>query len=283
LKADGLAAGKGVVICRDLLEASQEIHEMLVESKFGDASVKVVIEEFLDGIEMSAFTLTDGKDYLVLPSAKDYKRIGEGDTGPNTGGMGSVSPVPFADAAFMKKVEDKIIAPTHKGLREDNIEYKGFIFFGLINVGGEPFVIEYNARMGDPEAESVIPRIKNDLLELFIAIGNQTLGTKIIETDPRYTATVMLVSQGYPGDYTKGMPIAGLDKINDSMVFHAGTKLDIENEQVLSNGGRVIAVTSFGDTLTDAFDRSYRNAGRIRFENKAYRKDLGFDLSKYMA
>jgi phosphoribosylamine--glycine ligase len=283
LKADGLAAGKGVVICADIAEAREELREMLLEAKFGQASGKVVIEEFLQGIEMSAFTLTDGKDYLVLPSAKDYKRIGEGDTGPNTGGMGSVSPVPFADQAFMKKVEEKIIAPTHKGLIEDGIDYRGFIFFGLINVGGEPFVIEYNARMGDPEAESVIPRIKTDLLDLFIAVGNQTLGGHKIQTDARYTATVMLVSAGYPGDYEKGKLITGLDKVNESIVFHAGTKPGLEKNDVLSNGGRVIAVTSFGETMDEAFGKSYRNSGIIQYENKAFRTDLGRDLAKYLA
>ena len=282
LKADGLAAGKGVVICSNLQEAVTELREMLLESKFGQASGKVVIEEFLEGIEMSAFTLTDGKDYLVLPSAKDYKRIGEGDTGPNTGGMGSVSPVPFADATFMKKVEDRIIKPTHIGLVEDGIDYRGFIFFGLINVAGEPFVIEYNARMGDPEAESVIPRIKNDLLDLFISVGNQTLNTKKIETDPRYAATVMLVSSGYPGDYEKGKPITGLENVQDSIVFHAGTKSGKGEKDILSSGGRVIAVTSFGQTINEAFEKSYRNADAIHYENKAFRKDLGKDLLKYL-
>jgi phosphoribosylamine---glycine ligase len=282
LKADGLAAGKGVVICNDLGLAVKEMKDMLLEAKFGQASGKLVIEEFLDGIEMSAFTLTDGKDYLVLPSAKDYKRIGEGDTGPNTGGMGSVSPVPFADEIFMEKVHERIIAPTHKGLIDDGIEYKGFVFFGLINVGGEPFVIEYNARMGDPEAESVIPRIKNDLLDLFIGIGNQTLGKRTIETDPRYAATVMLVSAGYPGDYEKGKLITGLDKVTESMAFHAGTKPGREMNEVLSNGGRVVAVTSYGQTMEEAFAKSYKNAEVIQYENKEFRRDLGKDLIKYL-
>jgi len=282
LKADGLAAGKGVVICQSLEDARNEIDAMLINAKFGKASEKIIIEEFLTGIEMSAFTLTDGLHYLILPSAKDYKRIGEGDTGPNTGGMGSVSPVPFANEAFMKKVEEKIIAPTHKGLIEDGIEYKGFIFFGLINVGGEPYVIEYNVRMGDPEAESVIPRIKNDLLEMFVAIGNQNLEKFTVETDPRYTAAVMLVSSGYPDSYEKNKPISGLEKVHDSVVFHAGTKFDELKTRVLTNGGRVLAVTSFGDTMKEAFTKSYKNADKINFENKAFRKDLGKDLLKYL-
>jgi phosphoribosylamine--glycine ligase len=282
LKADGLAAGKGVVICQDMIEARDVLHSMLVDSKFGQAGDKVVIEEFLSGIEMSAFTLTDGLHYLVLPSAKDYKRIGEGDTGPNTGGMGSVSPVPFADVVFMRKVEERIITPTHKGLIEDGIEYKGFVFFGLINVNGDPFVIEYNARMGDPEAESVIPRIKNDLLGLFFAVGNQTLHQHVIETNPGYTATVMLVSDGYPGKYEKNKPISGLELVKDSLVFHAGTVLTEDKNQVLSDGGRVLAITSFGDTMAEAFEKSYRNSDNIRFENKALRRDLGKDLMKYL-
>jgi phosphoribosylamine--glycine ligase len=281
IKADGLAAGKGVVICQEIKEAREVLQSMLVDSKFGQAGDKVVIEEFLTGIEMSAFTLTDGLHYLILPSAKDYKRIGEGDTGPNTGGMGSVSPVPFADEAFMRKVEERIIAPTHKGLIEDGIEYKGFIFFGLINVNGDPFVIEYNARMGDPEAESVIPRIKNDLLGLFIAVGNQALHQHVIETNPGYAATVMLVSKGYPGSYEKNKPISGMELVSDSLVFHAGTLLADDKYQVLSDGGRVLAITSFGDTLTEAFERSYQNAEVIKFENKVFRRDLGKDLMKY--
>jgi len=283
LKADGLAAGKGVVICKNLPEAIAEIRELLLDAKFGQASGKVVIEEFLEGIEMSTFTLTDGRDYIILPSAKDYKRIGEGDTGPNTGGMGSVSPVPFADEAFMKKVEEKIIAPTHKGLVDEGIDYIGFIFFGLINVGGEPFVIEYNVRLGDPEAESVIPRIKNDLLDLFISVSNKTLGTREIETDPRYTATVMLVSDGYPGDYEKGKTVSGFDEVQDSLIFHAGTREGQVENEVLTSGGRVIAVTSFGESMDEAFKKSYRNAGIIHYENKVYRKDLGRDLAKYIS
>ncbi|MBW6460735.1 MAG: phosphoribosylamine--glycine ligase [Bacteroidales bacterium] len=282
IKADGLAAGKGVLICNDLPEAEHEVKAMLIDTKFGEASRKIVIEEFLQGIEISAFVLTDGIHYQILPSAKDYKRIGEGDTGPNTGGMGSVSPVPFADEIFNKKIEEKIITPTIRGLISEGIEYKGFIFFGLINVNGEPFVIEYNARMGDPEAESVIPRIKNDLLEMFVAVGNQTLDRLTVETDPRYAATVMLVSEGYPGSYEKNKPVAGLDEVKDSIVFHAGTIFDQEKQQVITQGGRVLALTSFGSTMQEAFDRSYESAYLIRFENKAFRKDLGRDLMKYV-
>lgn len=282
LKADGLAAGKGVVICPTLEEAEDELKAMLLDAKFGAAGSKVVIEQFLKGIEMSAFTLTDGKHFLILPSAKDYKKIGEGDTGPNTGGMGSVSPVPFADETFDNKVKERIIGPTHAGLIKEGIDYRGFIFFGLINVDGDPYVIEYNARMGDPEAESVIPRIKNDLLELFIAVGNQTLDKHKIETDPRYTATVMLVSEGYPGNYDKNKPITGIDKVADSIVFHAGTNFSPVTGGVVSAGGRVIAVTSFGKTLTEAFAKSYENADKIGFENKNFRNDLGRDLVKYL-
>jgi phosphoribosylamine---glycine ligase len=282
IKADGLAAGKGVVICKTLKEAQEEVRAMLLYEKFGEASGKVIIEEFLSGIEMSAFVLTDGIHYIILPSAKDYKRIGEGDLGPNTGGMGSVSPVPFAGDEFMKKVEERIIAPTMQGLVSDGIEYKGFIFFGLINVNGDPFVIEYNARMGDPEAESVIPRIKNDLLELFIAVGKQSLNKHQIDTDPRYTATVMLVSQGYPGSYEKNKIITGFDLVEDSIIFHAGTINGPEANQVLTQGGRVLALTSFGNTMVEAFTKSYLNAELIEYENKAFRRDLGQDLLKYL-
>ena len=282
IKADGLAAGKGVVICKTLKEAQDEIRAMLLHEKFGEASGKVIIEEFLSGIEMSAFVLTDGKHYLILPSAKDYKRIGEGDLGPNTGGMGSVSPVPFAGEAFMKKVAERIITPTMEGLLKDGIEYKGFVFFGLINVDDDPYVIEYNARMGDPEAESVIPRIKNDLLELFIAVGNQSLDQFEIETDPRYAATVMLVSSGYPGSYEKNKAISGFDQVEDSIIFHAGTIAGPEENQVLTNGGRVLALTSFGETIIEAFRKSYLNADKIHYEKKAFRRDLGQDLLKYL-
>ncbi|MDT8393577.1 MAG: phosphoribosylamine--glycine ligase [Bacteroidales bacterium] len=278
LKADGLAAGKGVLICQSLEEAENELVAMLKDEKFGRASSKVVIEEFLAGIEISCFALTDGRSYKILPSAKDYKRIGEGDTGLNTGGMGSISPVPFADAEFMQKVEHRIIAPTIRGLINEGIEYKGFVFFGLINIKGEPFVIEYNVRMGDPEAESVIPRIKSDLLKLFIAVGEGKLAEEFIETDPRFAAAIMLVSGGYPGSYEKGKTISGHDEITDSIIFHAGTRQDKDSGEILSNGGRVMAVTSFGDTLENALRRSYVNASNITFEGRYYRRDLGNDL-----
>ncbi|MEN8224914.1 MAG: phosphoribosylamine--glycine ligase [Bacteroidota bacterium] len=278
LKADGLAAGKGVLILDNLEEAEIELKAMLQEAKFGAASKKVVIEEFLDGIEISCFVLSDGKSYKILPSAKDYKRIGEGDTGLNTGGMGSISPVPFADPEFMQKVEHSIIAPTIRGLIDEGLEYKGFIFFGLIKVKGEPYVIEYNVRMGDPEAESVIPRIKSDLLQLFIAVGKGTLAEEQIETDPRYVAAIMLVSGGYPGSYEKGKLISGLEEIDGSIIFHAGTQYDDSSAKVVSNGGRVIAISSFGDHLEDALRHSYVNASMIDFEGKYYRRDLGEDL-----
>jgi len=276
LKADGLAAGKGVVISPDLEEAKQELTEMLKEAKFGDASSKVVIEEFLDGLELSVFVLTDGDSYIILPEAKDYKRIGEGDTGLNTGGMGSISPVPFANDGFMKKVEDRIIIPTIDGLQKENIPYKGFIFFGLINVKGDPFVIEYNVRMGDPEAESVIPRIKSDLMDLFVGVAQGNIGDKKIETDPRTAAAVFLVSGGYPEAYEKGKVITGLDNVEDSIVFHAGTKKD--GNHVVTSGGRVIAICSYADDMKSALEISFKNAQLINFEKKYYRTDLGFDL-----
>lgn len=276
LKADGLAAGKGVLILNDLAEAQQELKNMLVDAKFGDASSKVVIEEFLDGIELSCFVLTDGKSYKILPTAKDYKRIGEGDTGLNTGGMGAVSPVPFADATFMQKVEECVVIPTINGLKNDNIEYKGFVFIGLIKVGNDPFVIEYNVRMGDPETEVVIPRIKSDLVELFQAVANQTLENAVLETDERTATTVMIVSGGYPEDYEKGKTITGLDQVENSIVFHAGTAE--KNGNIVTNGGRVIAVTSYGENFKEALKQSYKNVEKINFDKKYYRTDLGFDL-----
>lgn len=277
LKADGLAAGKGVVISEHLDEAKQTLTSMLKYAEFGEASHKVVIEEFLSGIELSVFVLTDGKNYLILPEAKDYKRIGEGDTGLNTGGMGSVSPVPFAGQVFMKKVEDQIIIPTIKGLIEENIDYKGFIFFGLINVEGNPKVIEYNCRMGDPESEAVIPRIKNDLLELFAAIKDQKLDQYQIMIVPHAAAAVFLVSGGYPGNYEKGKEITGLEKVEGSILFHAGTKAD--GNKIVTNGGRVIAITSLAETITFALEKSYQNAAKVDFDGKYYRKDLGKDLT----
>jgi phosphoribosylamine--glycine ligase len=277
LKADGLAAGKGVLICREIDDAKNQLYAMLKEQKFGKASRKVVIEEFMDGIELSVFVLTDGKDYLLLPEAKDYKRIGEGDTGLNTGGMGSISPVPFANKKFMQKVEKRIIQPTIEGLLAEEIPYNGFIFFGLINIDGDPFVIEYNARMGDPEAESVIPRIKTDIVDLFIAVANGTMKEQHIELDERYTAAIFLVSGGYPQSYEKGKKISGLENVNDSIIFHAGTKLG-ENNEVITSGGRVIAVSSYGNTMKEALNQSYANAELIKFEGKYLRKDLGFDI-----
>ncbi len=277
LKADGLAAGKGVLIIDSLQKAKAELKEMIENERFGDASRKVVIEEFLSGIELSVFVLTDGKSYLILPSAKDYKRIGEGDTGPNTGGMGSISPVPFADELFMQKIEKRIIKPTIDGLQKEGLRYKGFIFFGLIKVEDEPYVIEYNVRMGDPESESVIPRIKSDLVELFEAVGNGSLNEKTVEFDEDFFASVFLVSGGYPGSYEKGKVMTGLDETDDCILFHAGTKVD-ENGRVVTNGGRVLAVTASGKTMKDALGKAYDNAEKIDFEGKYYRKDLGKDL-----
>jgi phosphoribosylamine---glycine ligase len=280
LKADGLAAGKGVLICQSFDEAIAELEEMIEKAKFGNASRKVVIEEFLDGIECSVFILTDGNSYKILPEAKDYKRIGEGDTGPNTGGMGSVSPVPFADKIFMKKVEDRIIIPTMLGLKSENLNYKGFIFFGLMKVGDDPFVIEYNVRMGDPEAESVIPRIKSDLMELFTGVAEGNLHEKKLELDERFCVSIFLVSEGYPGNYKKGMEISGFQNLVDGMAFHAGTKKDIKSDKIISNGGRVVTATSLGETMEDALAKAYNNASRIQFEGKFYRKDIGLDLRK---
>ncbi len=278
LKADGLAAGKGVLIIDDLEEAKSELRTMIEDAKFGDASIKVVIEEFLSGIELSVFVLTDGNSYKILPEAKDYKRIGEGNTGLNTGGMGCVSPVPFATEEFMQKVDERIIKPTINGLKSDNIPYNGFIFFGLINVSGNPFVIEYNCRMGDPEAEVVIPRIKSDLVDLFEATANKTLDDCQIEIDERVATTIMLVSEGYPGKYEIGKPITGTGSVENCILFHAGTALDIENETIKTSGGRVMAVTSLGATMDNALDSAYENAKIIDFEGKNYRKDIGFDL-----
>ncbi len=276
LKADGLAAGKGVVILNDLNEAKTELQNMLVHQKFGNASSKVVIEEFLDGIELSCFVLTDGKNYKILPTAKDYKRIGEGDTGLNTGGMGAVSPVPFADAVLMEKIETRIVKPTIEGLQKEGIEYKGFVFIGLINVDGEPMVIEYNVRMGDPETEVVMPRIKSDLVELFLAVANEKLDEVSLEIDSRSATTIMVVSGGYPEDFEKGKTITGIENVQDSLVFHAGTKLD--NGNIVSNGGRVLAVTSYGNDFKEAIKKSYQNIEKLHFDKMYYRKDIGFDL-----
>jgi phosphoribosylamine--glycine ligase len=276
LKADGLAAGKGVLILNELEEAKKELSAMLVQEKFGEASSKVVIEEFLDGIEMSSFVLTDSEHYVILPNAKDYKRIGEGDKGLNTGGMGAISPVPFADTAFLTKVEERVIKPTIDGLKKDKIAYVGFIFIGLIKVNNEPYVIEYNVRMGDPETEVVIPRIKSDLLDLFIATAEKKLDSYAMELDERSATTVMMVSGGYPESYEKGMEISGLENVKNSLVFHAGTKL-VDNK-VLTSGGRVLAVTSFGKNFREALDQSYKNIAKIKFDKMNFRKDIGFDL-----
>lgn len=277
LKADGLAAGKGVLILDSLEEAKTELENMLAHQKFGEASAKVVIEEFLDGIELSVFVLTDGKNYKILPTAKDYKRIGEGDTGLNTGGMGAVSPVPFADAELMKKIEDRIVIPTVNGIREEQIDYKGFIFIGLIKVNNEPYVIEYNVRMGDPETEVVLPRIKTDLVALLKATSLQQLDGVQLEIDPRSATTIMVVSGGYPEGYEKGKEITGIENIKDSIVFHAGTA--IKDGKIVTNGGRVIAITSLDDDFRKAIKKSYQNIEKLSFNRMYYRTDIGFDLS----
>ncbi len=276
LKADGLAAGKGVLILDDLNTAKKELDSMLSDAKFGEASSRVVIEEYLDGIELSVFVVTDGKSYKILPEAKDYKRIGEGDTGPNTGGMGAVSPVPFADFGFKDKIENQIIIPTIKGLRNEGIDYQGFIFIGITNVKNDPYVIEYNCRLGDPETEVVIPRLKSDILELFEGIATRTLSERDVVFDDRVATGVMMVSGGYPNSYEKEKNISGLNGIFDSLVFHAGTKQD--GPTYLTSGGRVLCVTSYGKNQKKSLDKTYENVGKISFEDAYYRKDIGFDI-----
>lgn len=276
IKADGLAAGKGVIICDNQDEAIKAFHSMIKEAQFGKSSEKVVIEQFLSGIELSVFILTDGKNYVLLPEAKDYKRIGNGDTGLNTGGMGAVSPVQFADKEFMQKVIDRIIEPTVKGLQAENIIYQGFIFFGLIKVENEPYVIEYNCRLGDPETEVVIPRIENDLVDLFIKMNDGKLNEVVLKQDARSAAAVMLVSEGYPEGYKKGKVITELNNVSGSMLFHAGTINS--NGKIITNGGRVLAVTSFGDSIESALKKSYKNAEQIFFEGKYYRNDIGHEF-----
>jgi phosphoribosylamine---glycine ligase len=277
LKADGLAAGKGVIICNSHVEAMAEFELMLQQNKFGEAGRRIVVEEFLDGIELSVFVLTDGDHYVLLPEAKDYKKIGEGDKGPNTGGMGAVSPVPFADNEFMLKVKERIVDPTIRGLKMDGIEYRGFIFIGLIKVDEEPMVIEYNCRMGDPETEVVLPRLKNDLVDLFQAVADKKLSEKTIQTDPRAVATMVAVSRGYPGSYEKGFVVTGLDaKYEDSLIFHSGTKL--ENELVVTNGGRVFCVTSYAGSLQEAIRKSMLVLTKIDFDGIYFRRDIGYEF-----
>jgi len=276
LKADGLAAGKGVLILNSLEEAQEELKNMLADAKFGEASSRVVIEQFLSGVELSVFVITDGESFKILPEAKDYKRIGEGDTGLNTGGMGAISPVPFADNTFKDKIKNQIIIPTIKGIKSEGIDYKGFIFFGLINVKGEPYVIEYNCRMGDPETEVVIPRLKSDILDLFEGVATGTLSEADIVFDDRSACTVMMVSGGYPEKYEKGKQIFGINTVNESIIFHAGTKAD--GPTVVSAGGRVLALTSYGKNLKVALDKSYESADKIEFDKAYYRKDIGFDV-----
>ncbi len=276
LKADGLAAGKGVLILDDLEEAKTELSKMILDEKFGDASKNVLIEEYLDGIEVSVFAITDGHNYIILPEAKDYKRIGEGDTGLNTGGMGAVSPVGFADKEFMKKVEDSVIKRTVNGIRKEKLDYKGFIFAGLMNVNGEPYVIEYNVRMGDPETQVVIPRIKNDLLNVFIKCLDEKINEVELDIENNFTTTVILAADGYPESYKKGDDIRNLEEFSNSKIFHAGTKK--ENNRILSNGGRVIACTGYGESLEDALKNSYKLADNISWDNKYFRKDIGEDL-----
>ena len=277
LKADGLAAGKGVVIAQSKEEATRVLTEMLVEKKFGEASTRVVIEEFLAGIELSVFVLTDGEDYVILPEAKDYKRIGENDSGPNTGGMGAVSPVPFATGDFMEKVEKRIIQPTISGLKKDKVDYCGFIFIGLMNVGGDPYVIEYNVRMGDPETQAVLPRIQSDLVDLLESAAKGDLKNKNIRISPQTTTTVVMVSGGYPGAYEKGFTITGADGIHETIVFHAGTRLN-EQHKVLTHGGRVLAITGMGETVQESLDKTYQDVHKICWEKVNFRKDIGQDI-----
>ncbi len=276
LKADGLAAGKGVLICATLQEARLELTEMLAEAKFGDASSKVVVEQFLQGIELSVFVMTDGTNYKVLPEAKDYKRIGEGDTGLNTGGMGSISPVPFADAAFMQKVTDRVIIPTVEGLKKENIPYKGFIFIGLMNCGGDPYVIEYNCRMGDPETESVMRRIDSDFVDLLLGVAEGNLNERTLTISPKTAVTVVCVAGGYPGEYLKNKVIAGIENVRESEVFHAGTAM--QGEDIITTGGRVLAITTLQDNLFDALQQATADASRIYYDGMYFRKDIGFDL-----